>query len=214
MSKITEQNWYKKYYKKYLLSEKYQSDKKKIGERLKEQRQDKCHEDIDWILDSVDVDITTGKLLSHLAWFNDKTGYYQFVVYGKTYLVHRIVWMTANRQFIPADKEINHINQIKTDNRIENLELISHIENIQKYWRHPVGLQKRREKLEKIWEILEFHYIQPINSMYKNTMNKFGISKACLNRYTYVFRKDVVLDKNPKTKELWINRILSQNNFT
>ena len=50
---------------------------------------------------------------------------------GKRYncLAHRLVWIYFNGE-IPDDKEINHINGIKTDNRLENLELVTRSENI------------------------------------------------------------------------------------
>lgn len=46
--------------------------------------------------------------------------------------VHRAVWETF-RDRIPPDKMINHKNGIKTDNRIENLELVTNRENIEHY---------------------------------------------------------------------------------
>jgi hypothetical protein len=48
---------------------------------------------------------------------------------------HRIVWIHFNGP-IPIDKEINHINAIRTDNRPSNLEAISHGDNM----RHAYGL--------------------------------------------------------------------------
>lgn len=53
---------------------------------------------------------------------NDKDGYKQVRLDNKTYLVHRLVAFA----FLPNDditkNEINHINEIKDDNRVENLE--------------------------------------------------------------------------------------------
>jgi len=55
----------------------------------------------------------------------------------KTHLVHRIVAHAFIEKPIGFN-EINHINEIKTDNRVENLEWVSHRENLQKYWdNHP-----------------------------------------------------------------------------
>ena len=48
----------------------------------------------------------------------------------KTYSAHRFIW-EAIKGVIPEGFEINHKNQIKTDNRIKNLELMSHQQNVE-----------------------------------------------------------------------------------
>lgn len=60
----------------------------------------------------------------------DHGGYIKVKLNGKTYLKHRIIGL----QFIPNDdqnlkKDIDHINHIRDDNRIENLRWCSHLEN-------------------------------------------------------------------------------------
>lgn len=50
---------------------------------------------------------------------------------AKTVRVHRIIAYAAWQDALFShDVEVHHINEIKTDNRIENLELVSHITNI------------------------------------------------------------------------------------
>lgn len=61
----------------------------------------------------------------------DKDGYYQIVISYKMYKVHRILFEKYYSMKIPSDKCIDHINRIKTNNRIENLRMISRIENSQ-----------------------------------------------------------------------------------
>lgn len=55
-----------------------------------------------------------------------RTGYCRVALYknGKTryFLVHRVVWFTFKGP-IPKGLQINHLNEIKTDNRLENLEV-------------------------------------------------------------------------------------------
>ena len=53
--------------------------------------------------------------------------------YGSGYrskLVHRIVWESFNGE-IPSGLQINHVNEDKTDNRLENLELVTPSQNVQ-----------------------------------------------------------------------------------
>lgn len=45
--------------------------------------------------------------------------------------VHRIIWETFNGK-IPDNMEVDHINAVKSDNRLENLQLLTPIENVRK----------------------------------------------------------------------------------
>lgn len=45
--------------------------------------------------------------------------------------IHRIVWETFNGK-IPENMQIDHINSIRSDNRLENLQLLSQPDNIRK----------------------------------------------------------------------------------
>ena len=61
-----------------------------------------------------------------------KYGYLRLLLHKnsirKTYSVHRLVWSAFNGP-IPEGMQINHINEIKTDNRLENLNLMTPKEN-------------------------------------------------------------------------------------
>ena len=76
---------------------------------------------------------------SHKKWLKPQTnpnGYQQVLLSDnegkrKTYLVHRVVWEAVTGAPIPSRMQINHRNEIKTDNRFfENLELVTPKENI------------------------------------------------------------------------------------
>lgn len=58
----------------------------------------------------------------------NKNGYLRFQYKGKYYLVHRIVWEMHNGE-IPAGMQIDHLWHNKLDNRIENLRLVSPLDN-------------------------------------------------------------------------------------
>ena len=63
----------------------------------------------------------------------DRYGYYQVVLCKnsivKAYKVHRLVWSAFNGQ-IPENMQVNHINEVKSNNRLENLNLMTCKENI------------------------------------------------------------------------------------
>ena len=48
----------------------------------------------------------------------------------KMYYLHRVVWEAVTGEPIPENLEINHRSEDKTENFFENLELISHRQNI------------------------------------------------------------------------------------
>jgi hypothetical protein len=58
-------------------------------------------------------------------------------IYGKVVrvFVHRLVYKTFVGE-IPEDKIIDHVNELKFDNRLENLQLLTQSENIRKNWKY------------------------------------------------------------------------------
>lgn len=54
-------------------------------------------------------------------------GYLAAVVDGKCYRVHHLVWMYHYGHFV---KELDHINRVRDDNRIENLRPCNHSQNL------------------------------------------------------------------------------------
>ena len=48
----------------------------------------------------------------------------------KWYLLHRVIWESVTSNPIPKGYEINHISEVKTENMITNLQLVSHKENL------------------------------------------------------------------------------------
>lgn len=69
-----------------------------------------------------------------LKWTISKTtGYYRSTTHRKTHVsLHRYVWEKHNGH-IPNGYDIHHLDRDKTNNSIENLELISHSEHAGKY---------------------------------------------------------------------------------
>lgn len=57
-----------------------------------------------------------------------KTGYSALKLDGKMILTARIIY--AMHHGDPAEKDVDHINHLKSDNRIENLRLVTHQQNL------------------------------------------------------------------------------------
>ncbi|MBJ7900265.1 MAG: hypothetical protein GC158_10175 [Cyanobacteria bacterium RI_101] len=66
--------------------------------------------------------------------FCGKSGYLSLTCNGKFYLAHRLVYETFFGE-IPDGWQVNHINGVKSDNRLENLEVVTPQENM----RHAVA---------------------------------------------------------------------------
>lgn len=59
-----------------------------------------------------------------------KDGYVRVVLDGRRYFAHRIVWYLKHG-IDPGEKQIDHINRVKSDNRPGNLRLATNYENAQ-----------------------------------------------------------------------------------
>ena len=86
------------------------------------------------------------KLFTEVAQPKDNKNYPQVRVGGKLYLCHRLVWEAVHGP-VPEGYEINHINGIKNDNRLANLELVTHQENMQHAKR--TGLTPKSTRVER-----------------------------------------------------------------
>ena len=75
-----------------------------------------------------------------------KAGYLRIRYRGKVEYVHRIMWEAFNGP-IPKGMHIDHINGIKSDNRLVNLRLVTPLENIQNRDR----LKREKRKTLALW---------------------------------------------------------------
>ena len=57
--------------------------------------------------------------------FSNGHGYLQYKIAEKNVLEHVYVWEQVNMRCVPDGCDIHHINEIKTDNRIENLRCLT-----------------------------------------------------------------------------------------
>ena len=62
-----------------------------------------------------------------------KTGYVSVALFGKNWQYHRLLYMLHHQVTLTADERVDHIIEgNKSDNRIENLQVISHSDNKRK----------------------------------------------------------------------------------
>jgi len=87
----------------------------------------------------IEVNCELGQVIGPKGWFLGKvhrSGYVNLSVqphgakyYQKSISMHRLIWEEYHKRDIPTGMVIGHLNDIKTDNRIENLKLMTHSEN-------------------------------------------------------------------------------------
>lgn len=157
-------------------------------------------------------------------------GYYVVVLNGKGLLVHRLI----ARTYIPNPNEykiVNHINGIKTDNRVENLEFTTQRDNCKKAWkqglcenvREKAYKTKRKTTIKTSKMVAQMHIngtiINVFNSI-REAERQTGISNGNISRccrgefgtaggyaWKYITMQELQAI-NEKCKELgWLNNV-------
>ena len=70
-----------------------------------------------------------GVTLDSVAGYVGRYGYWKITLDKKRYAAHRLAWLYVHGQW--PDDCIDHINRVRTDNRIANLRLATHAQNRQ-----------------------------------------------------------------------------------
>ena len=146
------------------------------------------------------LNVKTGRILK--KGLNDK-GYYLFIISDKklskpkTYYIHRFEWECV-RGDIPEGFVIDHIDSVRTNNKIENLQLLTLAENVRKGNNKPItsfntknNKQKKYESITSASLELDISFSIISNICRKVKYYKTVISKKDGDRYTSEF-----LEKN------------------
>lgn len=140
-------------------------------------------------------------------WIN-RNGYYLIGLYKqsirKEYSVHRLVYEAFNGS-IPEGLQVNHINEIKTDNRLSNLNLMTPKENIN-FGTHNERVAKKMTNGKLSKPVLQIDLEGNVIKEWKSTMqaeresNNFyknqNISSCCNGKlktykgYKWEYKKD------------------------
>jgi hypothetical protein len=81
--------------------------------------------------DTGDILTLKGRPAGSMTW----NGYRRVTIRGREYKAHRLIWLWVHGEHPPKDMTIDHVNGIKTDNRICNLRLATQMQNTGFYFR-------------------------------------------------------------------------------
>jgi len=70
----------------------------------------------------------TAKIGNEAGYLNDN-GYIRILFQGKKYAAHRLIWVW-HKGDIPIDKQIDHMDRNRSNNKIENLQEATHAQNL------------------------------------------------------------------------------------
>ena len=146
------------------------------------------------------LNVKTGRILKKNL---TDMGYYQFkvndkkLIKPKNYYIHRFEWECV-RGVIPEGFVIDHIDSVRTNNKIENLQLLTLVENIRKGNSKPIlsfniknNTQKKYESITSASLELDISFSIISNICRKVKYYKTVISKKDGDRYKFEF-----LEKN------------------
>lgn len=118
--------------------------------------------------------------------FKSKGGYLRVSLWKdgniKKFFVHRLVYETFNGK-IPDGMQVNHINENKTDNRLENLNLMTPKENTN--WGGGIKRHTEKESKQVLQLTLDGELVREWPSSREAGRNGFGqgsISRCCLGK--------------------------------
>ena len=142
------------------------------------------------------INVKTGR---KLKMGKNHAGYYRFGLQHKKrrkhYFQHRFVF-EAIKGDIPEGFEIDHKNEVKTDNRIKNLQLLTRNQNVEKSKNKPIvsinvetGKKKKNLSIKAASIELEIFCSSISNICKKRNYRKTATSKKDKQKYSFEFLK-------------------------
>ena len=141
-------------------------------------------------------DILSLKFEKILKMRDNGSGYIYFSICDKKlekpkhYYYHRFVYEVFKGP-IPRFFEVDHLNDIKTDNRIKNLQLLTHKQNVEKSKNKPIisiniktGKEKRYNSIKTASIELDINY----SNISKICRKKYKTTKSRKNGNKYTFK--------------------------
>lgn len=116
-------------------------------------------------------------------------GYVRYALYSgdepaRNRSAHRLVW-EAFVGPIPDAMEINHINGVKDDNRLPNLEVVTHDENMhhRKFFLNVQGVRGSKNNLAKLTEpqVEEIYALLDSGLSHQRIAGMFGVSRPTIS---------------------------------
>ena len=149
-----------------------------------EWREIKDYENLYWISNLGRVLSKRGRVFKIKKLQLNKTGYYHIMLcknyIKKDFLVHRLVVSHFIGDFYENNNSTNHKNCVRTDNRVENLEICSYAYNNKYAYKH--GNKKKERKvvqLDKLGNLIE---IFDSYKLAESKIGKRGVLDVCRNR--------------------------------
>ena len=144
-----------------------------------------------------DGDVINLKTKKIIKMSKNNNGYLFFNIYNvkrkknKIYTQHRFVYEVFKGK-IPPHLEIDHLNNLKSDNRIKNLQLLTHKQNIEKSKNKPIisisiktGEKRRFDSIKKAGIELDISKSHICNICCNRKSNKTAKSKKDGKKYTF-----------------------------
>ena len=141
---------------------------------------------------NIDSAVKKGKILKQV---DIGSGYLQVCLRNNnknhSLYVHRLVWEAFNGP-IPEGMQVNHINEDKSDNRLENLNLMSLVDNCNWGTRNE-RISSNQGKRVAMYSLTgdyekEFHNIQEAMRFLKKSGPGSNISSACMGKLKTAYK--------------------------